>query len=91
MLEPQTRFTKDQWPDNICSGFITFCPSSVYQGGFILRDASHGIPVLGSVHAETFNYPGQTEDITRRLVACWNAFVGTPIEEIEAVAAENAT
>ena len=94
MLEtPQTKWTKGQWPDNLCSGFITFTPSKppleILVGSSCVTP-SHGIPVFGSVLAETFNYPGQTEDVTRRLVACWNAMVGRPIEEIEAIAAENA-
>jgi hypothetical protein len=70
------------WPDNICAGYLDYSPSSVYEGGFVLRDFNHGIPVLGSVHAETFNYPGQTEDITKRLVACWNACVGISTDDL---------
>lgn len=90
MNAPGAKFVKEQWPDNICSGFIDYSPSSVFKGGFVLRDASHGIPVLGGIHAEFMNYPRQVEDITRRLVACWNALAGKPIDEIEAMALKTA-
>jgi hypothetical protein len=79
--------TTGQWPDNICKGFIRYTPSTLPFKGFTLRDASHGIPVFGSVTVETFNYPGQTEAITRRLVAAWNASVGIPLDELERKAA----
>jgi hypothetical protein len=76
------RWVEGAWPDNICSGYIDYSPSNNFTGGFVLRDFNHGIPVFGAVNAETFNYPGQTEDITRRLVACWNACVGIPTDEL---------
>lgn len=81
------RFTKGQWPDNICSGYIYYSKASNYEG-FSLRDASHGIPTFGSVTEKgtnVFNYPGQTEEVAKRLVACWNAMVGKSLEEIEAL------
>lgn len=87
-----SRFTRGQWPDNICSGYIRYgACSSPFSGGFYLADASHGIPTIGAVDAaddssqrvNVFNYPGETEDIARRLVACWNACVGIPTEELE--------
>lgn len=82
-----------QWPDNICSGRIRYERGGNYEG-FILSDAEHGIPTFGSVattdpvtirgqYVHVFNYPKQTEDIARRLVACWNACVGISIEELE--------
>lgn len=81
------KWTKGQWPDNICSGYIDYSPHTLPVGigddGFILRDASHGIPVFGSVRGRVFNYPGQTEAIARRLVAAWNASVGISTEELE--------
>lgn len=76
-------FTKDQWPDNICSGEIRYAKASNYDG-FYLADASHGIPTFGSVadsdpvtirgqHVRIFNYPGQTEAIAAQIVQRWNA------------------
>ena len=90
-MQPDThKWVKGQWPDALCSGFITYSASDAHwnPGGFILRDASHGIPVFGSIKGETFNYPGQTEAITRRLVAAWNASVGVPTEKLEKRAIE---
>lgn len=86
-----TKFTEGQWPDRICSGFIRYHPSNNILGGYILSDASHGIPVFAAIgaSAEVFNYPKQTEDIARRLVACWNALTGKSIEEIEELANAN--
>jgi hypothetical protein len=75
-----------QWPDSICSGFISYEPSQ--YGGYMFRDASHGIPVLGHVKAEYHgSYPDQAERIARRLVACWNACANRALEDIEAEAA----
>lgn len=84
-----------QWPDNICSGRIRYhkCHNTF---GFALADVEHGIPSLGSVsptdpptlrcgnqYVHVHNYPGQTEEIARRLVACWNVCVGVPTEDLE--------
>lgn len=69
-----------QWPDNITSGEIRYEPSGVYEGGFILRDADHGIPVFGSVSAQVFNYPGQTEDIAKALCDRWNSYASSQAE-----------
>lgn len=79
---------RGQWPDNICSGFISQEPSST-GSGFVFRDASHGIPVLGHVTSITYHgsYPRQAEEIARRFVACWNACQGRSIEDLEAEAA----
>lgn len=80
-------FVEGQWPKNITKGFLRYSPATNYSG-FSLSDASHGIPTVGAVEdkgsVSVFNYPGQTEEIARRLVACWNACVGIPIEELEA-------
>lgn len=84
----QWKWVDGQWPDHICSGFIHYEPSQ--RGGYVFRDASHGIPVLGHVRAEYHgSYPDQAQLIARRLTACWNALVGRPIEEIEAMARAN--
>lgn len=64
---------KRQWPDNITSGEIRFDPSGIREGGFVLRDVMHGIPVFGSVSVEVFNYPGQTEAIAKALCDRWNS------------------
>lgn len=85
----QRKWVNGQWPNNICSGFIAFEPSQ--HGGYLFRDASHGIPVLGHVRAEYHgSYPDQAQQIARRLTACWNALVGKSTEEVEAIARENA-
>lgn len=81
-IRAHPHWVQGAWPDNICSGYIDYSPSSNFKGGFVLRDFNHGIPVFGAVNAETFSYPGQTEEITRRLVACWNACVGVPTDDI---------
>lgn len=81
------------WPDNLCSGRLRYGRANNYDG-FYLADAAHGIPTIGAVfppenqtihghRADLFNYPKQTEDIARRLVACWNACVGESIEDLE--------
>lgn len=81
----QCKWVNHQWPDSICSGFIRYEPSQ--YGGYLFRDASHGIPILGHVRAEYHgSYPDQAEQIARRLTACWNALVGKPIEQIEQMA-----
>lgn len=92
MSNIQTRWVPDAWPSKLTTGFITYSPSTTFpnDSGFVLYDANHGIPVFGSVRTQVFNYPGQTEDIARRLVLCWNAMVGRSIEEIELLATENA-
>lgn len=93
------KWVKGQWPDNICSGFITYEQSQ--SGGFMFRDASHGIPVLGHITPNDVqlegcrvvyhgSYPQQAEQIARRLAAAWNAAVGTTTEELENRAAEMA-
>lgn len=83
-----------QWPHNITKGPIRYGAAQNYEG-FYLADADHGIPTIGAVVADrgvkVFNYPGQTEDIARRLVACWNACVGYSIEEVETLAHVRAT
>lgn len=90
------RWKQGQWPDSICSGFISYEPSE--YGGYRFRDASHGIPILGHVqpsdqvmqHTKVVyhgSYPDQAEKIARRLVACWNACADRSIDELEAVAA----
>jgi hypothetical protein len=85
----QSKWMEHQWPDNICSGFIRYAPSE--YGGYVFRDASHGIPVLGHVRAEYHgSYPDQAAQIARRLTACWNALVGKSIDEIESIARANA-
>ena len=84
----QTKWVKDQWPKNICSGFIRYEKGGL---GYMFCDASHGIPVLGHVRALYHgSYPDQAEQIARRLTACWNALVGKTIDEIEKMARENA-
>jgi hypothetical protein len=92
MMKPPTKWVEGAWPDNLCSGFITYDRSTnqPFEGRYILRDANHGIPVFGSVSVSVFNYPKQTEQIARRLVLCWNAAVGTSDEELEAMAKRNA-
>ena len=93
------KWVKGQWPDNICSGFIKYEPSQ--YGGYLFRDASHGIPILGHVqpvdlimqHTKVVyhgSYPDQAEQIARRLVAAWNAAVGVTTDELEKRAAVNA-
>ena len=81
-------FVKEQWPDDITRGFIKYTPREDHWGlRFSISDASHGIPSIGCVGAsgiEAFNYPKQTEEIARRLVACWSACVGIPVEFLEA-------
>lgn len=85
----QCKWVNHQWPDSICSGFIRYEPSQ--YGGYLFRDASHGIPILGHVRAEYHgSYPDQAEQIARRLTACWNALVGKSINEIEQMARTNA-
>lgn len=74
-----------QWPDNICSGRIRYDAAGNYKE-FCLRDEEHGIPTFGAVSVNVFNYPGQAEDIAKRLVACWNAFEGYTLEQIESAA-----
>lgn len=82
------RFIEHQWPDSICSGFISYQSSE--HGGYMFRDASHGIPVLGHVTAKYHgSYPDQAKDIARRLVACWNACAGISISALEAQAAKS--
>lgn len=76
------------WPDRICDATIRYADAGNYRG-FYLADTEHGIPTFGAVTetgVRVFNYPGQTEDIARRLVACWNACVGKSIEELEQAA-----
>lgn len=73
---------KRQWPDNICDGPLRYGAASNYPG-FYLADAEHGIPTIGAVSVQVHNYPGQTEEIAKRLVACWNAFVGVPLDQIK--------
>jgi hypothetical protein len=80
------RWKQGQWPDSICSGFISYERSQ--YGGFVFRDASHGIPVLGHVRADYHgSYPDQAERIARRLVACWNACANRSLDDLEAEAA----
>ncbi|MEO6382007.1 MAG: hypothetical protein ABIO35_08415 [Nitrobacter sp.] len=90
------RWKQGQWPDSICSGFITYRPSE--YGGYMFCDASHGIPVLGHINCADQvrsgikmvyhgSYPDQAEMIARRLTACWNACANRPIEDLEAEAA----
>lgn len=87
-VSKEGRWKKGQWPGRICSGFIRYDRGE--YGGFVFRDASHGIPVLGHVKATTTgSYPDQAEMIARRLVACWNACQGMTIEDIEAKASAN--
>jgi len=87
-ITSQGRWVEHQWPDSICSGFISYEPSA--HGGYMFRDASHGIPVLGHVTAKYHgSYPDQAQDIARRLVACWNACSGVSIDQLEAQAAKN--
>lgn len=94
---------KRQWPDNICGGAIRYHEAH-NSFGFVLCDAEHGIPSIGSVHptdpptlrcgnqhVQIHNYPQQTEAIARRLVACWNACVGVSTEKLEARAREVVT
>lgn len=78
MMRYKTEFVKGQWPENITKGMITYTPD---VDRFILRDASHGIPVFGNI----FNYPSQAENIARRLVACWNYvhFMNVTTETLE--------
>lgn len=76
------------WPDNICGGKIEYRAAANYSG-FALCDTEHGIPTIGAVSVQAHNYPGQTEEIARRLVACWNAFEGLSIEEIERCGGNN--
>lgn len=83
------QYTKGQWPDAITAGEIRYhnVPKNCGMGEwYALSDASHGIPVFGSVRASNkadtvsgvevnvFNYPGQTEQIAAELVKRWNAF-----------------
>jgi hypothetical protein len=90
------KWVKGQWPNAICSGFITYGPGQ--YGGYVFRDASHGIPVLGHVTPNDLvldgarvvyhgSYPDQAEQIARRLTAAWNAAVGISTEELETRAA----
>ena len=84
----------ETWPDNICNGRIRYSPAKNYDG-FSLEDTQHGIPTFGSVcpptvrgqYVNVFNYPTQTEEIARRLVACWNACCGIATAELESYAA----
>ncbi|MGI4811918.1 MAG: hypothetical protein ACRYGG_01045 [Janthinobacterium lividum] len=77
-------WTKGQWPHAITTGEIR-CEHIEARHGmgewWCLRDASHGIPVFGSVRSEEgsvevkiFNYPGQTEEIASELVKRWNEY-----------------
>lgn len=90
-----TKHTPGQWPDNICSGDITYGRSGNFDG-FYLADASHGIPTFGSVaatspvtirgqHVEVFNYPGQTEAIAKQIVHRWNTHLAM-VEALQAAA-----
>lgn len=90
-----TQFTKGQWPDDICSGYINYSRSH-NTDGFCLSDSSHGIPTFSSVSpanpptirgqfVQVFNYPKQTEAIAERLVLCWNACVGKTNEQLKAM------
>lgn len=65
----------NQWPHSIVRGRLE--ANQYSDSTFVLRDAQHGIPVLGNVTSVTLtNYPTQIEFISNELVKRWNAYYG---------------
>lgn len=92
-LRPYKHFDPkvETWPDQIVYGKIVYEAMPGDIPGFVIRDeagASHpGLGAVmgggGQVSVETFNYPSQIEDVTRRLVACWNFCIGLDTDFLE--------